>query len=382
MPDERAFARLLHWYPRRWRESNGDVFLATVLAEARERGSREPDARLRASSMLHGIGMRLNGWTVGICLILIVGSVWGWSLMTFSPVRDGSGQGPWEWVDVALRGLVLPGAIVVAGAATLRERGLLGPVRACGALAAGGAAVVANAVAQGLWVWGPLVGAEAPVLADPMAWTLRTIAWGLFAVIGAAVADESSRPRFASRAVGWAVGAGVGWSLGGMIVFTSEFPPLGLLCAAVIAVGLLLRRSRSRVARRGEPLTGRVRGAVTVLALTALLMMVGANALLLPGAGDLLAPVLGMRADELSMWALVPCSSRRGSWRRPSPADPGWGSGRCSSSFSSRGSPSSCRCRPCPGLGRLSRRSANPSGGSTTGVLSSSRRRRGSACRG
>ncbi|QWW20483.1 hypothetical protein I6B53_05310 [Schaalia sp. 19OD2882] len=58
--DDKAFERLLTFYPKRWRETNGEVFLATAIEEARVRGRERPDAALRLSALTHGWGTRLG----------------------------------------------------------------------------------------------------------------------------------------------------------------------------------------------------------------------------------------------------------------------------------------------------------------------------------
>jgi hypothetical protein len=59
-PLEREYRRALRWYPRRWRASNEDVMLGTLLDVAQERGERTPTRSDLRSLRLHGLAARLG----------------------------------------------------------------------------------------------------------------------------------------------------------------------------------------------------------------------------------------------------------------------------------------------------------------------------------
>ncbi|WP_058623687.1 hypothetical protein [Microbacterium testaceum] len=58
--DERGFRRLLRWYPRSWRQLNGEVFIATLLEAADADGRSEPTRAERRSALLHGVGAHVD----------------------------------------------------------------------------------------------------------------------------------------------------------------------------------------------------------------------------------------------------------------------------------------------------------------------------------
>ncbi|GGA68163.1 hypothetical protein GCM10011490_18330 [Pseudoclavibacter endophyticus] len=54
------FARLLRWYPKGWRERNGEVLLGAMLDEAERNGRDRPTAAEWRSAVVHGLGARLD----------------------------------------------------------------------------------------------------------------------------------------------------------------------------------------------------------------------------------------------------------------------------------------------------------------------------------
>ena len=59
-PLERHYRRALSWYPKRWRDTNADVVVGTLLDVAQERGERAPARSDLWSLRLHGIAARFG----------------------------------------------------------------------------------------------------------------------------------------------------------------------------------------------------------------------------------------------------------------------------------------------------------------------------------
>lgn len=59
-PNEAAFRALLRWYPRAWRERHAEIALGTLLDDAEARGIEKPDASLRRTAIIEGLGARCN----------------------------------------------------------------------------------------------------------------------------------------------------------------------------------------------------------------------------------------------------------------------------------------------------------------------------------
>lgn len=55
---EAKFERLLRWYPRAWREENGEFLLAVLVEDARERGKTKPSPADAWSICAHGLAAR------------------------------------------------------------------------------------------------------------------------------------------------------------------------------------------------------------------------------------------------------------------------------------------------------------------------------------
>jgi len=58
--DERAYRRLLRWYPRSWRAENGAVLLDSLREDARRQGWTRPAAADFRAAIVHGLGSRLT----------------------------------------------------------------------------------------------------------------------------------------------------------------------------------------------------------------------------------------------------------------------------------------------------------------------------------
>lgn len=120
---QERFGRLLRWYPRSWRQSNGDVLLATMLDEAERTGRTAPSAAERWSALGHGLGTRLDARLalraalVALGVAAVAGAVAVWAI-------EPLGQAGAAWVLQALIALCA-WLVAVGGVALLRQRGLI-----------------------------------------------------------------------------------------------------------------------------------------------------------------------------------------------------------------------------------------------------------------
>lgn len=121
------FRRLLLWYPRSWREGNGDVLLATMLDEAERAGRTRPSAGERWSALGHGLGTRLDAALalgVGLAALAVAAVAGVITWMITPPALAGAG-----WVLPTL--IALCSWLVAVGAVSLaRQRGLVTEPRA------------------------------------------------------------------------------------------------------------------------------------------------------------------------------------------------------------------------------------------------------------
>lgn len=95
-----AFRRLLRWYPRWWRERNGEVLLGTLLSDAQRRGADRPDMGERVSAFVHGLGLRMDVKLAWYCSALALAT----SAVGAAPANWGvsvSEKWPLYWSAVA-----------------------------------------------------------------------------------------------------------------------------------------------------------------------------------------------------------------------------------------------------------------------------------------
>lgn len=131
MTDEPRYRKLLRWYPKPWRERNGDALLGVMLDEAERCGRTGPSRGERWSAFAHGVGMRLDAalaWRLAIIAIVMTACRVLWLFVAL-----------WEpiaWIsDLVVPQVVAaaPVLLVIALVAAVRERGFLPAGAPCSA---------------------------------------------------------------------------------------------------------------------------------------------------------------------------------------------------------------------------------------------------------
>ena len=149
MADEQKYRKLLRWYPKPWRERNGDALLGVLLDEAERCGRTGLSRGERWSAFAHGVGMRLDAalaWRFAIVVIVLNVC----ELLWFFVVS-------WElkaWVPdlaVLLVMAAAPVLLIISFAAVARERGLLPEPHALLAACVGALASAAVSLAWVSW---------------------------------------------------------------------------------------------------------------------------------------------------------------------------------------------------------------------------------------
>lgn len=319
--NEGAFARLLRFYPKRWREDKGEEFLTTLLEDARARGLERPDGALVRSAIVHGWGSRL---TLGValaaaalgCLLAIVhqwlytGLLPGFDAGTLTGVREAH-RGAYLLVETAMGCLVVPFVSLLAIVALMRVRGRLSPPRALG--------FVVGASASFACGW--LAGAIRVILEETRGAQDRVLfeavgvigVWAMVLVMAVTVAfavDEILEGAVAHRAVRWIIGLALGAPIGAIAIGLEAFvigwfmiDAAALAAAIVVALVVCFpsgdsspaangeeRRKPSISSRRFESLPMHVRILATLGAVLALVLASWTDLLgFLPGLSSLVA---------------------------------------------------------------------------------------------
>ncbi|MCI2957178.1 hypothetical protein MN032_05695 [Agromyces atrinae] len=119
---EARFRAVLRWYPRAWREQNGEVLVATMLDAAEAEGRTAPSASDHGNAALHGTAARidrrlaLGASIAALVLSIVAGVLFVWLL----PAPAGL-----EWLLPVLTTAVVPVLAAIGLIAFLRDRGLL-----------------------------------------------------------------------------------------------------------------------------------------------------------------------------------------------------------------------------------------------------------------
>lgn len=132
--DRARFARLLRWYPRRWRDGHGDVLLGAMLDEADRQGRDRPTGAESWSAVVHGLGARLDrrlALACAVAALLIVALVGAAaSSPQLEPLRQVLSGESMRWVLAVLSAAICPALVSIAAVALVRCRGWLSEPRA------------------------------------------------------------------------------------------------------------------------------------------------------------------------------------------------------------------------------------------------------------
>ena len=248
MTDEPRYRKLLRWYPKPWRERNGDALLGVMLDEAERCGRTGPSWGERWSAFAHGVGMRLDA-ALAWRLVIVVAVLNSGGLLWFFFVPEE--LRPW---NLALAMMLLTAAapvlLVISFAAVVRERGLLLDPHALLATCVG---VLASTTAGLAWVSLNIgyYAAEAyePVpLAGQLFQTLVLCAIPLSVVAVCIAADGMSRLQKLPRPVRLLIGTGAGVLVFPFIMLVPIVPlsPQVTVLAGVMMVLLVGRQPRTR----------------------------------------------------------------------------------------------------------------------------------------
>lgn len=248
-PDERAFRALLRWYPRIWRERNEEVVLCTMLDDAEARGQRIPDASLRRSAIVQGLGARLDRRTAIIAASLAVSFGLAGIPLLFM------GAGP---IGLIPGFGVAPLFMLVAIAATLRTRGILSAPEALAAFVLALPAAAFSTLAALSWYVGfdeADAGTTRSGFAQVFLW-LVTAAWLAAAAWGAVAAGGVLRTL--KMPTMWARLGGAGCTIVAypFLAFTLMNPTAGaFLALATLGSVILLTRPKPTTAAALPPHT-------------------------------------------------------------------------------------------------------------------------------
>lgn len=246
MADERRYRRLLRWYPRAWRERNGEVLLAVMLDEAERLGHARPTVGEQCSVIAHGLGARLDTRLALRCgyTALVLAAVAMVSLLLIPQAIRSSGM---EWMALVAASLSL--ILIATGfLGVLRERG---PLPEPHALLAGVAGAVALSVGELAWAaW--LVGFEAADQGDPVPpfgrlfGPLFLVAWVVGAAAIAVIVDGLLAGTHLARSLRIMAGLGLGFIVAPFVEFLASAPGVPIGAAGVLVlVALALRRPSS-----------------------------------------------------------------------------------------------------------------------------------------
>ncbi|KAA9104735.1 hypothetical protein [Microbacterium rhizomatis] len=274
MVNQDPFRRLLRWYPRAWRDRNGDVLLGVMLDAAEQTGRNTPTLPERWSVITHGLGTRLDRRVAFAATILAlvtaaatgVFTVWGTSFLA-------TATGSWLFPALAVFvGLVF---VVAAVSALARDRGLLTEPRAVITIFLATLALAVAALAQISWSLGfdaADQGVRATGLAAAWLW-LFVGAWAIGAAAIGFVVDALLR-RTRIPAVVLVILAVVAGALLAPAVGLSLISPYTVaIAASVLAVAVVWRRTVVPAPRRAavppaetKVVPARTRGAARLLA--------------------------------------------------------------------------------------------------------------------
>lgn len=164
--DERGFRRLLRWYPRAWRELNGEVFIATLLEAADADGRSEPTRAERRGAVLHGVGAHIDRrLAVSLSLAALLFSAALSATAMFGAVGDATFAAVGYPV---LAAFVIPVITATAFIAVIRGRGWISDTRALSMICVSAVALALAGLASVSWGLG-FDAADTGTLPPPLA---------------------------------------------------------------------------------------------------------------------------------------------------------------------------------------------------------------------
>lgn len=273
---ERAFRRLLRWYPRAWRNEHGQALIGMLLEDADRRGRQRPTAVDTRAAMIHGLAARLNRRTALIWATAGVLAAVAASIGLIWLVKPGAELQ--HEVALVLSAGVAPAATAVALVALLRYAGVLGNMRslltvlvavlagACGGLAAVSWSRGFDNADAGMPQTG-LAAAFLPLAASGLLLSAIGLGLVLFAILA-----RSRLPIAALIIISAACGV-VAAPILGLMTFMSPFVS-GLIALVGLIIAALSRRAPSTPAAppasrwqpgRPRPLARRVAGLAALL---------------------------------------------------------------------------------------------------------------------
>ncbi len=304
---EQRYRRLLRWYPRTWREENGDVLIGTALDAAEAEGRRRPRASEAWTLRLSGLGQRLDSRTA---LVFALSALALSLLSTVSLLVMNHGS---PLIAVASAGIA-PTLLTLAACALLRQARVLAPATATLVALVAAAGWTLSLLTQLSWSVGFDEG-DAGITRSPFAlafpWMFLA-AWCIGGVAAAltvtSVASALPRAARVCVAVVSAVVLPPVLGLGTVSPFTS-----GVMALALVAV-TALRLDRSRISLPAlvrQPVPARTRrlvgafAAVSGLACAAAIVFAFAGSLWISTIDSTRAMQIGIAAGALSLVPLL-----------------------------------------------------------------------------
>lgn len=244
----RHFRCLLRWYPRTWRERNGDVFIATLLEVADAEGRSEPTAAERRSAILHGVSTRLDrrlAVSLSLAALLLSATLSTTTMLGFVGDDTAVSLG-----YPLLTTFVAPVLTATALVAALRDRGWMSDTRALSTIAIFVLALALATLASASWGLG-LDSADTGAPPPPLArwWGALTVTGIIAGTIGLSLLADSLLRRTAFppllRMSASLIAGAVGAPLLGLAMLTPESVALAAMSTLVLA--LVSRRTLRNV---------------------------------------------------------------------------------------------------------------------------------------
>ena len=247
---EARFRRVLRWYPRSWREANGEVLLSTWLDEAEHDGRAAPTTAEALSAVVHGVAARVDrrfavvASLAGVACAAVAGVLSIWA--------PGGVAG---WLVPLLLSGVVPALAALSLIAVLRERGWIGDARTLGTMLIAVVAFMLNTLTYTSWSLGfDAADAGVPATGLAAAWLPLFIAAVVAGATAIAVVVEGLFRRASFPRAPRIVLAGLIGVVAAPVVGYSLMSPAvsAVLVLGVAILSLAPRRRPARAAAHGE----------------------------------------------------------------------------------------------------------------------------------